>query len=103
MRSDRLFDGWPLRESRFGLRPERLDVPLGWRQPRMVFVNSMSDMWHPLVPADFIDQVFSVMQEADRHTYAALSFGRLGPERRDSGRLALSAQPARAGTLRTKL
>src|SRR5450759_2203170 len=44
------------------LHPERLDVPIGWRQPRMVFVNSMSDMWHPLVPADFIDQVFLVMQ-----------------------------------------
>jgi protein gp37 len=39
----------------------------------MVFVNSMSDMWHPLVPPDFIDQVFAVMQEADRHTYQILT------------------------------
>ena len=55
------------------LHPERLRVPIAWRQPRMVFVNSMSDMWHPLVPADFIDQVFSVMKEADRHTYQILT------------------------------
>lgn len=55
------------------LHPERLDVPLGWRQPRMVFVNSMSDMWHPLVPPEFIDQVFSVMREAGRHTYQILT------------------------------
>jgi protein gp37 len=39
----------------------------------MVFVNSMSDLWHPLVPADFIDRVFAVMQEADRHTYQILT------------------------------
>src|SRR5438128_6416861 len=50
------------------LHPERLGVPMSWRQPRMVFVNSMSDMWHPLVPAEYIDQVFEVMQRADRHT-----------------------------------
>lgn len=55
------------------LHPERLGVPLSWRQPRMVFVNSMSDLWHPLVPADFIDRVFSVMQEANRHTYQILT------------------------------
>jgi protein gp37 len=55
------------------LHPERLDVPLGWREPRMVFVNSMSDMWHPLVPTEFIDQVFSMMKEADRHTYQILT------------------------------
>ena len=55
------------------LHPERLGIPLSWRQPRMVFVNSMSDMWHPLVPADFIDRVFSVMQEASRHTFQILT------------------------------
>jgi protein gp37 len=55
------------------LHPERLDVPLSWRQPRMVFVNSMSDMWHPLVPPGFIDLVFDVMQRADRHTYQILT------------------------------
>jgi protein gp37 len=55
------------------LHPERLEIPLSWRQPRMVFVNSMSDMWHPLVPAEYIDQVFDVMQRADRHTYQILT------------------------------
>ena len=55
------------------LHPERLGVPLAWRQPRMVFVNSMSDMWHPLVPPEYIDQVFNVMQRADRHTYQILT------------------------------
>jgi len=55
------------------LHPERLRIPVSWRQGRMVFVNSMSDMWHPLVPADFIDQVFAVMQETDRHTYQILT------------------------------
>jgi protein gp37 len=55
------------------LHPERLGIPLSWRQARMVFVNSMSDMWHPLVPAEFIDQVFEVMQRASRHTYQILT------------------------------
>jgi protein gp37 len=55
------------------LHPERLGVPMSWRQPLMVFVNSMSDMWHPLVPAEYIDQVFEVMQRADRHTYQILT------------------------------
>jgi protein gp37 len=55
------------------LHPERLEVPLSWRQPRMVFVNSMSDLWHPLVPAEYIGQVFSVMRRAARHTYQILT------------------------------
>ena len=55
------------------LHPERLGVPLAWRQPRMVFVNSMSDLWHPLVPAAFIDHVFDVMREASRHTFQILT------------------------------
>ncbi|HLX34548.1 MAG TPA: phage Gp37/Gp68 family protein [Candidatus Limnocylindrales bacterium] len=55
------------------LHPERLGVPESWRQARMIFVNSMSDMWHPLVPAAFIGQVFEVMQRTPRHTYQILS------------------------------
>lgn len=43
------------------LRPERLDEPLRWHTPRRVFVNSMSDLFHELVPVDFIAQVFDVM------------------------------------------
>lgn len=40
---------------------DRLDQPLRWRKPRMIFVNSMSDMFHPAVPDDFIDSVLGVM------------------------------------------
>jgi protein gp37 len=46
------------------LRPERLDQPLRWRRPRRVFVNSMSDLFHELVPDDYIDRVFAVMARA---------------------------------------
>ena len=55
------------------MHPDRLRAPLSWRQPRMVFVNSMSDMWHPLVPSEFIGQVFSVMERAERHTFQILT------------------------------
>lgn len=55
------------------LHPDRLTVPLGWKSPRKIFVNSMSDLWHPLVPPDFIDQVFSTMQAADQHVYQILT------------------------------
>jgi protein gp37 len=43
------------------LHPERLDAPLRWKKPRRVFVNSMSDLFHELVPVDFIAGVFMVM------------------------------------------
>ena len=46
------------------LLPERLDAPLRWAQPRRVFVNSMSDLFHPHVPYDFITEVFRVMDES---------------------------------------
>jgi protein gp37 len=55
------------------LHRDRLQVPLSWRQPRMVFVNSMSDMFHELVPDDFIDQVFVTMSLARRHTFQILT------------------------------
>ncbi len=55
------------------LRPERLRKPLTWREPRMVFVNSMSDLFHELVPWEYIDQVFDVMAEAERHTFQVLT------------------------------
>ena len=50
-----------------------LDEPLRWRQPRLVFVNSMSDLFHPSVPAPFIDSVFAVMNRANRHTFQILT------------------------------
>lgn len=55
------------------LRPERLDIPLRWRGPRRVFVNSMSDLFHELVPFEFVDRVFAVMALATQHTFQVLT------------------------------
>jgi len=55
------------------LRPERLRQPLSWREPRRVFVNSMSDLFHKDVPKSFIDSVFDTMEEAKWHTFQVLS------------------------------
>lgn len=55
------------------LRPERVRQPLGWTRHRMIFVNSMSDLFHKKVPRDFIDQVFDTMEEADWHTFQVLT------------------------------
>jgi protein gp37 len=55
------------------LHPEVLDLPRSWRQPRVVFVDSMSDLFHPEVPVDFIRRVFDVMAETPRHTYQILT------------------------------
>jgi protein gp37 len=55
------------------LHPERLDQPLRWRRPRLVFVNSMSDLFHELVPEDFVADVFGVMESASRHTFQVLT------------------------------
>jgi len=53
--------------------PEALDDPLRWREPRQVFVNSMSDLFHKQVPLDFIKQVFGVMNHCQRHTFQILT------------------------------
>jgi len=55
------------------LHPERLDQPLRWRKPRMVFVNSMSDLFHPQIPTSFLLKVFNVMDQAPRHTFQVLT------------------------------
>lgn len=55
------------------LVPERLDQPLRWRRPRMVFVNSMSDLFHELVPDRYIEDVLNVMLEAKQHTFQVLT------------------------------
>jgi protein gp37 len=62
-------------EQGFGLRlwPERLGTPLRWRRPRMVFVNSMSDLFHARIPDDFIAAVFDTMVGADHHTFQVLT------------------------------
>ena len=50
-----------------------LDLPLKWRLPRLVFVNSMSDLFHPEVPEAFIAQVFATMGLASQHTFQLLT------------------------------
>ena len=47
--------------------------PLTWRKPRLVFVNSMSDLFHDAVPAAFIEAVFEVMNRASQHTFQVLT------------------------------
>ena len=55
------------------LRPARLEQPLQWKQPRRIFVNSMSDLFHKDVPDHFIDAVFDTMEEASWHTFQVLT------------------------------
>ena len=62
-------------EQGFDLRlwPDRLVLPLQWRRPRRVFVNSMSDLFHARVPDTFIAEVFAVMAMARQHTFQVLT------------------------------
>ena len=55
------------------LRPERIEQPLKWRRSRMIFVNSMSDLFHKGVPDTFVDQVFESMERADWHVFQVLT------------------------------
>ena len=55
------------------LHHSELEAPLHWRKPRMVFVNSMSDLFHPDVPDGFILGVFGVMAQAEQHTFQVLT------------------------------
>lgn len=52
---------------------DSLTIPSRWRQPRMVFVNSMSDLFHAKVPTEFVEKVFEVMAATPRHTYQILT------------------------------
>lgn len=62
-------------EQGFDLRlwEERLELPLRWRRPRRIFVNSMSDLFHAGIPEDFIRAIFSTMEKADWHQYQVLT------------------------------
>ena len=55
------------------LHPTSLDVPRRWSAPRLIFVNSMSDLFHDAVPIEFIARVFDVMRETPQHTYQVLT------------------------------
>lgn len=53
--------------------PHTLELPLRWRKPQMIFVNSMSDLFHEKVPLEFIQRVFSVMDRAPWHRFQVLT------------------------------
>jgi protein gp37 len=55
------------------LHPDRLRLPLSWRSPRRIFVNSMSDLFHERVPFDYIDRVFAAMAQAHHHAFQVLT------------------------------
>jgi len=55
------------------VHPDALGVPLRWRTPRLVFVNSMSDLFHARVPTPFLHQVVDVMRMTPQHTYQLLT------------------------------
>jgi protein gp37 len=55
------------------LAEDRLHIPLHWKKPRMIFVNSMSDLFHTDVPLDFIKKVFATIEKAPQHTFQILT------------------------------
>tara|TARA_Y100000310_G_scaffold345274_1_gene463315 strand:+ start:794 stop:2899 length:2106 start_codon:yes stop_codon:yes gene_type:complete len=55
------------------LVPAKLDQPIRWKRPRMIFTNSMSDLFHEEVPDDFLDAMFGVMLITPRHVYQNLT------------------------------
>jgi len=55
------------------LHEDIVELPLRWRQPRLIFVNSMSDLFHKDVPFPFIERIFLVMKECQQHTFQILT------------------------------
>lgn len=55
------------------VRPERVEQPKRWRRPRLIFVNSMSDLFHKNIPVEYIHRVFDTMETADWHIYQVLT------------------------------
>jgi protein gp37 len=55
------------------LHPDALDLPRSWAAPRTIFVNSMSDLFHPQVPVDYIRKVIDVIADTPQHTYQVLT------------------------------
>ena len=68
MGSDRYRNGFQVT-----LHPDLLDVPRRWRQPRVVFVNSMSDLFHDDIPLAYIERVFETMRDCPHHTFQVLT------------------------------
>ena len=55
------------------LHDDLVDLPLRWKQPRLIFVNSMSDLFHEEIPLPFLESVFRTMERAHRHTFQVLT------------------------------
>src|SRR5260370_568956 len=68
MGNDRYLNGF-----RLTLHNDVVDLPRSWRSGRMIFVNSMSDLFHKQVPLDFIQRVFTTMRECSQHTFQILT------------------------------
>lgn len=68
MGSDRYRNGF-----RVTLHHDLIDLPKTWKRPRLVFVNSMSDLFHDYVPAEFIRAVFETMRDSPQHTFQVLT------------------------------
>lgn len=58
---------------RLTLQPQMLELPLSWKKPQTIFVNSMSDLFHKNVPLEYIQQVFDVMKRAHWHRFQVLT------------------------------
>src|SRR5438093_1258159 len=58
---------------RLTLQPHMLPLPLRWKAPRRIFVNSMSDLFHEDVPDSYLDQVFDIMEQAHWHVFQILT------------------------------
>lgn len=68
MGSPRYVDGFAVT-----LHPDLIDAPKSWRTPKLIFVNSMSDLFHEEVPLDFIKLVFTTMRDCPQHTFQILT------------------------------
>ncbi|MBS4028308.1 MAG: phage Gp37/Gp68 family protein [Ignavibacteriales bacterium] len=55
------------------LQPEALEIPYSWHKPKLVFVNSMSDLFHEEIPLSYIQKVFRIMNECSQHTFQVLT------------------------------
>ena len=55
------------------LRPDRIEQPLKWKRSKMIFVNSMSDLFHKNIPIEFVSKVFDTMDQANHHTFQVLT------------------------------
>jgi len=67
--------GYPEQPHQFDVTPhyDKMDLPLRWKKPRMVFVCSMGDLFHKDIPMRFISQVFELMSQARQHTFQVLT------------------------------